>query len=64
MNTTGNLTHRWNVVCRYCTEWDMPSGTKAQAAQTLRDSGWVLVGAKWACKACIMSMPKARDKDK
>lgn len=50
---TGNLTKRWNVLCNRCTGWDIPSGTKTQAAATLRESGWILIGYKWICPSCI-----------
>jgi len=55
----GKLTRRWNVVCARCTEWDIPSGTKSQAEQTLRDSGWQKIGSRWICKGCVNKAEKA-----
>ena len=50
---SGKLTKVWHVVCRRCSEWDIPSGSKKQAVLTLQDSGWEQIGASWICPRCI-----------
>ena len=52
----GKLSRRWHVVCARCTEWDIPSGTKAQAEATLIESGWREIAGRWTCRSCVATI--------